>query len=144
MGVSTLVLEKIVPLNFTLANEKRSSDYDRSEVFKYSVAVLCNLRPLCYYSHWLMGCCGVDTLHGFGLYPDKFWDSKANIDELIPFLKGVNTSTGYRAYECLFTLSDSQKNKLEQLVTHPSCKFLDSWDNRAHGPETLNLYRLSL
>lgn len=96
------------------------------------------------FEEWGFRCCGANLFYGFS-YATSLLDSKEKIDALIKFLKVYDSphSSSYRAKETYFCITDTQKEHLTALIEHPNVRHLDRYLNKAHGPEHMNLYRLS-
>ena len=103
-----------------------------------------NVR-VCALEDWAFACCGATSLHGLGgsYYKSFDWSHK-QVDEFVQFAKDTPSSTGHKVREFYFLLTDTQVKEFSALVAHPNVRLVDRYFNKAHGPENLNLYRLSV
>jgi hypothetical protein len=65
-----------------------------------------------------------------------------HVGELVKFLDTWPPST-YKCKEYLMVLSDSQVRALKLFLADPHVKEVDHFLNKAHGPATLHVYRIS-
>ncbi len=115
----------------------------------YLINVHCNGRRVCQRQHWALASCGLSGLARFSDYGGLF-SVGDDLDEFFRFLNRAVTKVEdhyideWRAGEFIFALSDPQTESFKALVSHPQVRLLDRWYNKAHGPNHMHLYKLSL
>lgn len=96
---------------------------------------------ICYYTHWGFSSCGVDLLHSFKSF--GYSPLENNHEELFEWLK-ENSPQSWKPQEFYMCLSTAQIGCLKKTLKHPCVKLVDRFENKAHGPNYLHLYRVSL
>lgn len=146
----TLLAEKTLTHVFT---RKFIQKHPTNTEFEWTV--FWNGQFLITHTHWVMSCCGLDTLCKPNYYlsteKDWFWNRKDCVDAFFSWLHKEKPPAPqeYHPKEYLFLLADRPSKTLinnyyKELVSHPLVKQIDSFKNKSHGPNTLYLYRLSL
>lgn len=98
----------------------------------WNTSLLCNIET------WGMHSCGVFIL--------KKWNSSIKYVDLDAFFAFVaELDEDWQPEEAYFLLSTTQLgfSWSEKLVTHPCVKQVDKFTNKAHGPNTVFLFRWS-
>lgn len=98
---------------------------------------------ICWATSWDMASCGVQSLYGFWTHHPVWNDPKA-LREFITWL-GKQEGSGYAFQELYFSITDYQETTpLSMLLQQPEVRKLDKFYNKGHGPNHMNLYRLSM
>lgn len=100
------------------------------------------------YQHWAFDSCGVDSLFNLKTYGYTGID-KTNMTlfeeyhpHLIEWLK-TNSPGIWKPQEYLMALSTTQTKQLPKMLQHPCVKEVDSFFNKAHGPNRIHIIRIS-
>lgn len=97
---------------------------------------------VCKVEEWAFSSCA--TLAFYSLSMNLKWWTKENIDKLVMSLPNLHSYSGYAAQEVYLQPSDTQKKMLPPaFFEHPNIKEIDSYTNKAHGPNKVYLYRIS-
>lgn len=99
---------------------------------------------MCHVHTWGFSSCAVMHLQGFQILPEDL-QKKFDIEQFLDFLKLID-DTSWKPQEAMFLLSDQQLNHAswyKTLCKHPNVKRIDRFENKAHGPNHVNLFRWS-
>lgn len=113
-----------------------------------SIGKICLTRPdagkqyLCYLNTWAFSSCAAFSLQNFG----NSALSKEEVDGLFIFLNSEECNTCWSPEEVYFMLSAYQlgTHQGQNLSKHLNVKKVDSFSNKAHGPNSVYLFRYSL
>lgn len=100
---------------------------------------------VCYHESWLLHSCGVSSFESMNA--NIPWWTKKNLDRLCEFLKTAKDAySSYVPTEYYIGLSSSQVKMFEEtaLLSDPRVKLVDKFKNKAHDPNDICLYRLSI
>ena len=98
-----------------------------------------NKYTVCFVNTWGFNSCAVYNLQGF-----SYTLSKEQTEHFFAFLESdVFSKAGWLAKEAYFLLTSYQCKQNDALISHPCVKKIDSFINKAHGGNTLSLFRYS-
>ena len=98
---------------------------------------------VCDVEEWAFRSCAVFIFQGLTIQSD--WWSSENIDRLVAYLPDMRCQSCYCPAEVYLLVSSGkgQSSLLGVLRTHPNIKEVDHFTNKAHGPNTVHLFRIS-
>jgi hypothetical protein len=118
----------------------RGSGYVKNISYKFDGGS----HRMCAVDTWGMNSCAVMTLRGFNHLPQVLNES-FNINEFLAFLATVDAPT-WRPKEAYFLITDAQCKDIQwvnKLIKHKTVRRRDRFHNKAHGPNSVNLFRWS-
>jgi hypothetical protein len=101
--------------------------------------------PICEYQSWAFSSCGLATLYGFKNF-HRYEFLNDHHEELFQWLEHNIPPNGgrWKCQEYLMALSTKQQGLLLPMLKHPCVREVDHFLNKAHGPNYIHLYRMSL
>lgn len=98
---------------------------------------------ICKVEEWAFSSCAPMAFFGMGANL-KWWNTE-NIARLLKFLETARHHSVYLAKEVYVQLSSGQKRIIcQDFLNHPNIKEIDSYMNKAHGPHSVHLFRISV
>lgn len=100
--------------------------------------------PICFVETWGFNSCAVLNLRSFRALNSEL-SKKFSADDFFAFLREVHKPS-WAPREAYFLVSDTQLKSnewLKKIVRHPNVKRKDRFENKAHGPNHVHLFRWS-
>jgi hypothetical protein len=135
------------PLNYDRKNPKTSEVGGDGEfytlIFKEGSKENLVEHSVCNVNTWGFRSCAVMNLSGWNTYPLQTVLERFNPEQMFKFLTENNGS--WSPKEAYFLISTSQKTNpvFRKIFTLSTVKEIDSFVNKAHGPNSMFLYRWS-
>lgn len=107
-------------------------------------------KKICEYVSWAFTSCAIDAFQrlSYVAYADvNPFNDKKIFEKLIEFLRTKcpdNKHTTWKPQEFYFCVDSGQLHYLKALTSHPKVRRVDKFTNKAHGPNDMHLFRLSI
>lgn len=108
-------------------------DGRKCSVIKLGEYTVCRIVP------WLFSSCSVAGLEDFRMCPTLTTKQAVALGKLLD----THDHGGWVPKEFYFLISDSNIAVLKEFLALPQVKLMDEFANKAHGPNTMHLYRYS-
>ena len=113
--------------------EKYTPDQRKCSVIKLGEYTVCRIVP------WLFSSCSVAGLEDFRMCPTLTPEQAVALGKLLD----THNHGVWVPKEFYFLISDSKNTVLKEFLALPQVKLMDTFENKAHGPSIMLLYRYS-
>lgn len=142
MAESTLEVAK---MQFSWANKRPCNSGSQMTVWELQL----NGAPVCDYVSWSFTSCGIDSFQRMNTDPINagVFNDQEKFNALCEFLEENSPPhAGWEPKEFYACLSTTQKSSgnFNILINDERVKEVDTFMNKAHGPNAMHLFRLSL